>query len=86
MTQLFVIISRDINEEVNYAVCEDFDDACAMQLGMLVGVSLEDAKPHLREEDTKIIKNNLEKYGQDRLANDEIEVFIFFITGKEKMR
>ena len=40
----------------------------------------------LKTEDIETIKKNLETRGIDRLSNDEEEVFIFLIPGRDVMR
>ena len=86
MKQLFVIVSRGINDSVKTVVVDDFVEACATQLGILTGVSADIAKVTLKSEDIETVKDNLEKYGRDRLANDEEEVYIFLMPKRDKMR
>jgi len=86
MKQLFVIVSRDINDSVKTVVVDDFVEACATQLGIITGVPSDIAKATLKNNDIEAVKGNLEKYGRDRLANDEEEVYIFLMPGRDKMR
>ena len=86
MNQWFCIVSHNIDEETNVKmVCGDFIEACATQLSMLVGAPVEICKPMLKEEDILTIKKNLETQGRDRISNDEEEVYIFWIPGREVM-
>lgn len=86
MKQLFVVVSRNIDEEVKTVVCEDFIEACAAQAGLLVGMPADVMKNLLKKDDILQIKDNLEKVGRDRLANDEEEVYIFWIPERKVMR
>ena len=87
MKQWFCIVSRNINEETSTTmVCDDFIEACATQLAVLVGASVDMCKPMLKKEDIEAIKKNLETQGRDRLSNDEEEVYMFWIPGRDAMR
>ncbi len=61
MKQMFVVVSRNIDEYVQTVVCEDFIEACATQAGLLVGMPAEAMKQLLKKEDIMTIKENLEK-------------------------
>ena len=86
MKQLFVVVSRNIDKEVKTVVCEDFIEACATQAGMLVGMPVDVVKNILKKEEILQIKENIEKVGRDRLANDEEEVYIFWLPERSSMR
>ncbi len=87
MKQWFCIVSRNINEETSITmVCDDFIEACATQLSVLVGAPVDMCKSMLKTEDIEAIRKNLETHGKDRLSNDEEEVFIFWIPGRDVMR
>ena len=86
MKQLFVVVSRNTDEEVKTVVCEDFVEACATQAGLLVGMPADVMKNLLKRDDILQIKDNLEKNGRDRLANDEEEVYIFWMPERKAMR
>ena len=87
MKEWFCIVSRNINEETSTTmICDDFIAACATQLSVLVGVPVDICKSILKTEDIEAIKKNLETRGIDRLSNDEEEVFIFLIPGRDVMR
>ena len=86
MKQLFVVVSRNIDEEVKTVVCEDFIEACATQAGMLVGMPADVVKNILKKEEILQFKENIEKVGRDRLANDEEEVYIFWLPERSSMR
>lgn len=87
MKQWFCIVSRNINEETSTTmICDDFVEACATQLAALVGAPVDMCKSMLKTEDIETIKKNLETHGRDRLSNDEEEVFIFWIPGRDSMR
>ena len=86
MKQLFVVVSRNIDEEVKNVVCEDFIEACATQAGMLVGMPADVVKNILKKEEILQSKENIEKVGRDRLANDEEEVYIFWLPERSSMR
>ena len=84
--QKFIIVSRNINNEIKVEVCKDFLDVCATQLGLLVGSDKEIAKNFINEENAMQIKKHLEQFGRDRVANDEEEVYIFLLPEQSKMR
>ena len=87
MNQWFCIVSHNIDEETDVKmVCGDFIEACATQLSMLVGAPVEICKAMLKKEDILTIKKNLETQGRDRISNDEEEVYIFWIPGRDVMR
>ena len=87
MKQMFCIVSRDLDNETKVTmVCDDFIEACATQLSMLVGAPVEMCKATIKEETVLEIKKNLETVGRDRLCNDEEEVYIFLIPARERMR
>ncbi|MBQ6134303.1 MAG: hypothetical protein IJI65_09140 [Lachnospiraceae bacterium] len=87
MKQMFCIVSRNLDDETKVTmVCDDFIEACATQLSMLVGAPVEMCKPILKEEAILEIKKNIETTGRDRLCNDEEEVYIFWMPSREKIR
>ena len=87
MKQWFCIVLRNINEETSTTmVCDDLVEACATQLAVLVGAPADMCKSMLKTKDIEAIKKNLETHGRDRLSNDEEEVYIFWIPGRDVMR
>ena len=86
MQNQFIIVSRNIHEDIKTKVCDNFMDACAEQMAMLVGAPAELVKTMLKESDILQTKENLERYGRDRICNDEEEAYIFLISGRDKMR
>lgn len=84
---MFVVVSRNMDEEVRSMITDDFMTACAMQLDMLVGINeLDLCKALINPETYESIADNLNKYGRDRICNDEEEVYIFFLCGRKVMR
>ena len=61
MKQMFVVVSRNIDEYVQTVVCEDFIEACATQAGLLVGMPAEAMKQLLKKEDIMTIKKTLRR-------------------------
>ena len=86
LPQQFCVVDRLIGEEPKVVICNDFIEACATQLGLLVGIEPEMAKPMLAREDIETIIKNFETMGRDRVANDEKEVYIFWMPGRSDIR
>jgi len=57
----------------------------ATQAGLRVGMPADVMKNLLKRDDILQIKDNLEKAGRDRLANDEEEVYIFWMPERNAM-
>ena len=71
MKQLFVVVSRNIEEEVKTVVCEDFIEACATQAGMLVGMPADVVKNILKKEEILQIKENIKEWLIDNVRCDD---------------
>lgn len=88
MSELYVVMSREIKGAPRIQVFKDFIEACAAQLGPIVKMPSEALVPMLKKEnaaethpllDTKPVKNTLNAVGWDRVFNNDCEAYIFFV-------
>ena len=84
----YVVVQRSLSEGTTIKVTHDFYEACALQSAFLTGGDLHliGAIIRNRQDDLKVIVQNLIDKGVDRLANDEEEVYIFLIRGRLSFR
>lgn len=84
--QVFVIVSRDIDGNITIKHTNDFIDAICIQKSLLTGASEELVRTLLKEEEIDTVEKNLVTLGRDRLANDEEEIYIFYLPKVQKFR
>ena len=86
LPQQFCIVDRMKGKDPKVMICDNFIDACATQFGLLAGVDTETAKSMMDQKHFDQTAHNLEKSGRDRMANDEEEVYIFLMSGRNDIR
>ena len=86
LPQQFCIVDRMKGKDPKVMICDNFIDACAIQFGLLVGVDTETAKSMMDQKHFDQTAHNLENSGRDRMANDEEEVYIFLMSGRNDIR
>ncbi len=86
MEQVFVLVQRNLNGEVNVQTEKDVVAAICKQKAMLVGCDPMMIRATIKEEEINAVIANLEKVGRDRLANDEEEVTIVFFSKRVSVR
>ena len=84
--QRFLVIQRNLDNEINTFVSDNLVDAVASQKALLVGAPVGIVKPTITEKEIDTIVVNLNKFHQDRLATDEEEVLLVLLPKRESMR
>ena len=84
----YVVVSRNLDGELRVKETDNFYVACAMQMAMLAGTDVKVCMSLVKDkpEDLKTVFKNLLEDGRDRVANDEEEVYIFLLRGRNGFR